>query len=295
MSVEEFIGYYKRLGKKISKPYYHLLKGFEKWLIMEGKTMDNFTPNDVELYMAQMAETSPRSANLFLSAIRKYAEWRARNAMADEDFIKEERRVWALRGIRMIKVAREIKKESLNERELKRLLEATLPNPTLFMATVVHFYFGWRPVEGAQLMKDAKIFWDDNYMIIKTAKVGNERILTWAPVMKPIIKSWHLFVLERLSNMSYPQEWYTKAIKPVAARLGMKVTARTARKTFETQMRKAGVEQWAINFLLGHTTTIPDVYTDWSVLRNHLNEIMAKKHYMLPILRDVLGGWDGGR
>ena len=288
MSVDGFINYYKALGKKISKPYYYLLRGFESWLKSNGKTIDEFTANDVELYMAELSKSSPRSANLFLSAIRKYAEWRARNAIDDKEFIREERRVWALKGIRPKKVPREIKKETLSVTELYRLMKSTVSRPHIFIATAVHFYFGWRPVEGAELITSARIFWKEDYMIIRTAKVGNERILPWAKEMRPIVKGWYELVVDRVSKMSRPEEWYTKAIKPIARSLGMNITARTARKTFETQMRKAGVEQWAINFILGHTTTIPDIYTDWGELREYLRTIMSKNHYLLPILREVV-------
>lgn len=291
MSVEGFIEYYNALGKKISKPYYYLLKGFEDWLKERGKDLDNFTPNDAEMYYYIVAKRSPRSANLFLSAIRKYAEWRVRSATTDDEFIREERRLWGLRGIRMKKVPVEIKKEALSDEELKRLLYATVPNVRLFVATVVHFYFGWRPYEGAVDIRNARVNWSENYMIIRTAKVGNERILVWADEISPFIKTWYNFAVTKLSGMKYPQEWYTKAIKPVGNRLGLRITARTARKTFETHMRKNGVEQWAINFLLGHTTTIPDVYTDWGELIDYLRGIMTEKHYLLPILDEVVEAW----
>ena len=289
MSIKEFIEYYNYIGRKIAKPYYYLLREFEGWLRGRGKTMDSFTATDVEMFMAEVARRSPRSANLFLSAIRKYAEWRVRNAPSDIAFVREQRRLYELKGLRPIKVPREIKKEALTLEELERLLVATKPNPTLFVATAVHFYFGWRPVEGAKLVADARIDWDRNYMVIKTAKVGNERILPWAPELTPVVKAWYRVATTRLAHMKRPEEWYTKAIKPISRRLGLKVTARTARKTFETQMRRIGVEQWAINFLLGHTTQVPDIYTDWDVLREYLADIMSNRHYMMPVLRRVAG------
>ena len=291
MSVDEFIEYYESLGKKIAKPYYYLLKGFEEWLEERNKDINNFTPNDVEMYFRRVATSSPRSANLFLSAVRKYAEWRTRGATTDQEFMREQRRLMAIQGIRMVKVPREIKKEALSAPELKRLILATIGRPELLAGTVVHFYFGWRPYEGAVLIADADVHWDENYMIIRTAKVGNERILVWSDDVSPFVEYWYDFAVDRLSQLSSPEEWYTKAIKPVARRLGLKVTARTGRKTFETQMRKAGVEQWAINFILGHTTSIPDVYTDWDELREKLRDIMVNKHYMIPILGEVVAEW----
>ncbi|MCD6372809.1 MAG: site-specific integrase [Thermococcus sp.] len=288
MSVEQFIEYYNYIGRKIAKPYYYLLRGFEEWLENRGKKIDAFTATDVEMYMAELAKQSPRSANVFLSAIRKYSEWRVRNAPSDVAFVREQRRLYELKGIRPIKVPRVIKKEALSEEELKRLLLAVKPIPELFVATIVHFYFGWRPIEGAKFMTEARINWDEDYMVIKTAKVGNERILVWPRELRPIMKAWHHFATTRLSRMKRPEEWYTKAIKPVGRRLGLKVTARTARKTFETQMRKRGIEQWVINFVLGHTTQIPDVYTDWDELRSHIKIIMTRLHYMLPILKEVM-------
>ena len=291
MSVDEFIDYYSSLGKKISKPYYYLLKGFEEWLVERGKNIDDFTPNDVEMYFRKVAADSPRSANLFLSAIRKYAEWRTRGATTDQEFMREQRRLMAIQGIRMLKVPREIKREALREEELKRLILATFGRPNLLSGTIVHFYFGWRPYEGAVLIREAEVDFDDNYMIIKTAKVGNERILVWSDDVAPFVEHWYNFAVEHLSELNSPEEWYTKSIKPVARRVGLKVTARTGRKTFETQMRKRGVDQWAINFILGHTTSIPDVYTDWDVLTDKLRDIMVNKHYMIPIIKEVVNEW----
>jgi site-specific recombinase XerD len=293
VSVEAFRDYYESIGRKNARTYYFLLKGFEKWLAQRGKSIDDFSPADAEMYMAELAKGSPRTANVFLAAVRRYAEWRTNLAVDDNEFVREQRRWMALKMIRPRKVAREIKKEALTEEELERLIEVTMFKYELFVATAVHFYFGWRPVEGAKLIREARIDWGKDYMIIRTAKVGDERILPWAPMMRPIIKRWYEFANTYLAKLSRPEEWYTKAIKPVAARIGLKVTARTARKTFETQMRARGVEQWAINFLLGHTTTIPDVYTDWGVLTEYLREIMVEKHYLLPILEEVMGKWRG--
>ena len=69
--------------------------------------------------------------------------------------------------------------------------------------------------------------------------------------------------------------------------MGIEITAKTARKTFETQMRNLGIEQWKINFLLGHAVDIPSIYTDWTQILFELRKIIETKHYMRSILEGV--------
>ena len=291
--VLEFYQYYQAMGKKVGKPYYHLLRNFEAWLASRGKTILTFTPADVELYYHELFQQAPRSANLFLTAVRKFVEWRVKNAYSDVEFLRLERLLWNLKSIRQKKVPREITRASLEPEEIKRLIDVCFARGRipLAVATVVNFYFGWRPHESTVNFASAKIFWDENYMIIRTAKTGDERILPWADEMTPYVKLWYNIVKGVVMKTSYPSEWYTKNIKPIAQALGMTVTAKTARKTFETQMRRRGVEQWAINFLLGHTTQVPDIYTDWTALRHFLSKIMSEEHYLLPVVKEVSGRW----
>lgn len=281
MSIEAFTEHIKmQRGWRTAKPYYYTLKKFEEFLDRRGKTIDEFTVVDVEEFMATLV---PRSANVFLSAIRRYAKWRAQNAITNEQFIFEERRVMGLYNVRPVKVPRRVQKVSLSLDELAQLLGAVYDNPELYTATVVFFYFGWRPIEATVHFRQAQITWKDRYMILQTAKARHERILPWAREVDPYIREWHRLT-GRIVRYDRPEEWYTKNIKPVGRALGLRITAKTARKTFETQMRKAGIEQWKINFLMGHTTTIPDIYSDWTELLEDLRVVMEREHYLLRVL-----------
>ena len=283
-SIEAFTEYIKRQrGWRTAKPYYFTLRKFDSWLRERGKTIDEFTIPDVELFMSELA---PRTANVFLSAIRRYARWRAENALGIEDFMFEQRRLMGLYNVRPARVPRRIKKEALNPDELSRLLEAVRLDPELYTATVVHFYFGWRPLEGTAHFARAQINWDERYMILQTAKAKHERILPWAEEVDRFVRDWHKTV-KRIVRYEFPEQWYTKRIKRVSENvLGFRVTAKTARKTVETQFRKRGIEQWKIDAILGHTTKIPDVYSDWTELLEDLRVVMEKEHYLL----DLLGG-----
>lgn len=76
-----------------------------------------------------------------------------------------------------------------------------------------------------------------------------------------------------------------KKLKRHQKQLKFPVTAKTARITFETQMKKAGVEQWKIDFLMGHAVKIPDIYSDWMELLDELREVMEQKHYLLEVIK----------
>ena len=282
MSVEAFVEHVKaQRGWRTAKPYYFTLKKFERYLHNRGKTIDEFTVPDVEAFMSEL---SPRTANVFLSAIRRYARWRAENAGTTEEFMLEQRRLMGLYNVRPVRVPRQIRKEALSIDELAKLLDAVREDPELYAATVVHFYFGWRPIEGTVHFMEAQIHWDERYMILKTAKAKHERILPWAEEVDEYLRRWYRTV-KRVVHYSFPEEFFTKRIKPVAENvLGFRVTAKTARKTVETQFRKRGIEQWKIDAILGHTTKIPDIYSDWTELLEDLRVVMEKSHYLLEVL-----------
>jgi integrase len=265
--------------KKINTPYYYALNNFDKHLHEIGKSLDTFTPSDVELYMSNM--NSPNSAKVYLTAIRKYALWRAQNVATSEEYLMENRRFVGLKLIKPPKIIRKIEKKALTIEELKTLLDATKYSYPLYSATIVHFYFGARPIELSKYIVDAKIDLKNRYMIIKTAKNENDRILPWSKEVHEYVKFWINYVNSLLVHYKHPQEWYTKNIKSYSKKNNLPLTAKTGRRTFETQMRKMNIEQWKIDALLGHTSKIPDVYTDWTMLLDELREVMDEKHYMM--------------
>ena len=277
LSLERFFA--SQVDKKINTPYYYALRNFDNFLQGMGKTLDNFTPTDAELFMSKMS--SPNSAKVFLTAIRKYALWRAQNVLTSDEYLLENRRFIGLKEIKPPKTVRKIEKKALTIEELKKVLDATKYSYPMYSATVVHFYFGARPLELSDYITNAKIDLKNRYMIIKTAKTGNDRILPWSKEVHEYVKFWIDYVNSLLVHYNRPQEWYTKNIKPFAKKTDLSITAKTGRRTFETQMRKLGVEQWKIDALLGHTGKIPDIYTDWTMLLDDLREVMEENHYMM--------------
>lgn len=281
--IDEFIKtiMVKRGDKSVAKPYDHLLKKFGEWLVGKGKAFDDFTATDVDLFMSTFEK--PGTANVFLAGIREYAKFRVQNA-SDEDFIREDRRYHALEMIKYRKVPRKIKKESLNLDEVETLLDVISEDEVLHAGVVTGFYFGWRPVEGTVNLRSAEINWRRRYIKLETAKAGHERLLPWHDSITPYLKEWYEST-KRISKMKRPEEWLTKRLKARCGRFfNMPVTAKTFRKTFETHFRKTDVEQWMIDFLMGHTVKVPDRYSDWTELLEDLRYPMEEKHYLLGVL-----------
>jgi site-specific recombinase XerD len=275
-----FINHLNSSGRKIAEQYYYLLREFEKWLGDRGTNLDTFAANDVEGFMSQL---NKGTANVFLAAIRKYAKFRV--GMADNSsFVFEDRRYHALEEIKYRRIPQKIEKKSLTPEEVAKLIELTEDDPVLQSGVICLFYFGWRPIEATEKLNRAKIKWEKRYMIIKTAKSQNERLLPWHSLITTHLKTWHKSLDEILLLRNY-DEWLTKKLKNYQKPLGFPVTAKTARRTFETQMKKRGIEQWKIDFLMGHAVRVPDVYADWTELLDELREVMERKHYLLGVLQ----------
>lgn len=289
----------KEEGKKsVAKPYRYILKEFAKWLAKkDGKEnpkdeelptyLENFEIDDVKDFMEHLRrEKGVRTANLFLSAVRQYALFRAEKVKDDKAFREEHQKYLSLMKIKPFKVPREFVKRTLNPDELAKLLKMTADKPILQAGIMTAFYFGWRPVEGAYNLAFARIDWEERYMIIRTAKTDNERILPWHEDITPYLQKWYDAVKNEISKLEYPDEWLTKHLKPYGRKFGLNLTAKTARRTFETWMKKMKVEQWMIDFLMGHKENVSSEYADWLELVEDLREPMEKKHYM--IVHEVL-------
>ena len=270
--------------------YIPLLKKFEDHLVTNGKNLDTFNAADVEEFASKFEK--PSTANVFLAAIRSYLSFRVANTLDVESYFYEDRRFHAVRDlVSYRKVPRELKKFSLSPDEVRELFEEILSKPKwqdgFFSGVVCLFYFGWRPEEATYNFVNALEFRPKKrYMKIKTAKTGNERLLPWAEPISPHIKNWRKLAEAVVTKWKRYREYLTKNLKTVKKIGGIRVTAKVARRTFETQMRKAGVEQWMINFLLGHAAKIPDRYSDYYELLEDLREPMEEKHYLLEVLEE---------
>jgi len=285
-SIESFCRFLEESGRASSaKTYGFALRGFNRWLMSKfSRPIEAFTQQDVILYMSTLKRA--RTANLFKAAIKGYAKYRAGSApMGDPSALLEAQRVAQIDLVRNRKVERVFEKVSLTVEELRDLLEELRRTRNrIYPLAVVFAYFGNRPIEIERDIKIAKINWKERSMIIRTAKTGNERFLCWCEEMDPMIR----YVYKR-APFPYPGEYLTKNLA-VFQKSGcksitnMRVTARTFRKTFQTQERLIGVEDIYIDHILGHVgqNPIADIYTDYTSFQDKIMEIMTTdKHYMI--------------
>jgi len=169
---------------------------------------------------------------------------------------------------------------------LKRLKDAKVSDE-LYAGVVVLFYFGARPREMAEFLAKARISFEKREMFIQTEKTLVERYLAWHPKMDVYMKTWYAFVTkDGRKGLPYPGEWITKSLKTKLKTSlvvqGVRVTSRTARRTFQTQMRLGGAADIIIRVVLGHTDkTISDVYTDFTQYVPVVREMMINNHYMV--------------
>ena len=290
LPVKAYLDHLKITGKpKAAKTYGSLLNSFEKWLDKRGLSIENTTVVMVDEYLSTV--TSSKTVQSILNAVRGYFRHRYMLLpMGDPSAGIELQRFNQLKMLRPRRRPKKLVKMSLTPAELSQLLskmkEAKVSDE-LYAGVVVLFYFGARPGEMAGLLAEAKVSFAKREMFIQTEKNRIERYLAWHPKLDPYIKLWHEFVTNRgRKGLPYPGEWITINLKNKmgASRItgGVRVTSRTARRTFQTQMRLLNVPDIIIRVVLGHTDkTISDVYTDWTQYVPIVREAMTDSHYMI--------------
>jgi len=303
VTIEEFEKYLEDIGKKdrTIKTYVEVLKAFERFLNERGKTLDNFTVIDAQIFAGNV---STSMANIFVPAIRKYAWLRVEKAKPlDKELFNEELyRYHSLReSLQYAEEIEEIEEMALEPDEVVELINKTAENPLLQAGIVVHAYFGFRPVEatGYQYiirkklvgigLNYAKFNWDERHLRMFRAKVLSERFLVWDSAITPYLKTW-IKHLKDLMQLKCPHEWLTKKLKNEKYQLDSKrITAMTFRKTFRTQMDLRGVEDRWIKYLMGHRVRIERKYQDMKELLPVLRDIMEnpEKHYLLDVLGEI--------
>jgi len=270
---------------------------------VEDLTLEDLNPAQVEIFINSIKNSN--TASSYLSAFKSLFSFIKKQYIPKsvEDFIYLTQYEKGIEAIKKREIPKYFSKEALNEEELLNLLEEIKKDNDeyLFSAAVVHFYFGARPSELARPFKIIEIDLDKVGMLVKmhgralidlkqkliclpTAKSKHRiRILPFDFIEEHMIE-W-IKGIDVVLNYCRPNEWFTKKIKTVASRIGLrKVTARTARKTFETMWRIVESRQWLIDYMLGHATTIPDIYTDYRELMPVIREAIKEKHYLLKVL-----------
>jgi hypothetical protein len=303
LSIAEYLAYLQKVKPVAAKTYGSILSSYARWI---GKPLDELLPDDflkarIEEFMAVHA--NPYTANTIVKACRGYARFIKHNyrpktieeRLLRDDFYDD------MYSIAYREVPESFGAEAISKEQLEELL-LTINNKLLYAACIVHFYFAARPIELCQpyaahcleLDKIARaiaklgrriVDFDANLICIPTAKSKERfRILPFDEKVTPYLKLW-IKNLDRISRHSKNGvEWFTKRIKPRARRVGIAVTARTARKTFETLMSREKLEQWVINYWLGHKGGIPEKYRDMAMLIPFVREEVNSRHYILALL-----------
>lgn len=283
--IQSYVSHLKQNGREMASTRYasalRTFAGYLHGIKPTGKTFDTFTTNDVESYVRSIPNAN--TANMALSVIRGYMEYRSQSLDIDDPRAPRElQRSNQLGRIKPAKIIPTREKKSLTPEELRQLLKAIEDNEhgkdadLIYAATVVQFYFGARPVELHNWLRRAKINWKDNSMVIMTAKTHRERFLAWHPNLTPYLTLWY-------QSLPLPglERWLTRRIKKYSFQ-GMKVTAKTGRKTVQTQFRLRKIDDNTIDIIIGHTINkIADIYTDFAEFDNMVRDIMVNKHYMI--------------
>jgi site-specific recombinase XerD len=283
-----FLAHLRSTGKvQAAKTYGSLLVTFQRWLRdTKGVTIEQATTSHVEEYVSGV-----NSQETVLTAIREYLKFEFTSLPPRDPTVMEKmQRYNQLKMVRPKRKPRKLKKIALDVPELKKIisvLKEMKASEELIAGVVVLFYFGARPREFAEYLAIAKVSFEKREMFIDTAKTHVERYLAWHPRLTPYLRTWYDFVRKNKDQgLPYPGEWLTKRLKQEMGKNrkvgGVNVTSRTARRTFQTQMRLQGVPDIMIRAVLGHTSNdMGDVYTDWVQFCPKIRETMERDHYMI--------------
>jgi integrase len=291
LEINRFTQYLTSVGKiPAARIYKSALRGFSFWLSARKKTFDNFTVIDVQEYMSRIKNNS--TANIFLGAIRGYMKFRKVTLpVGDPRVLIETQRENQIRGLmsRSKRIKRE--KVALTVEDLKAFLKIlekkpkTSRNELVYSGVILHWYFGARPIEIGKWLRTsgvehpAEINWKNRTMQIYTAKTGNYRYLAWHPAITPHLKRW----CAAIPSFLHPNAWLTTRIKEYTIG-GVHVTAKTGRRTVQTQFRLSGIPDYITDHVLGHvsrSSAIGDIYTDFTLLESQIKNAMVRDHYMV--------------
>jgi len=285
ITLDDFLNYLRRskYSPDTLDTYGSLLSNFESWLDMRNKSLDTFTTLDAQEYSKKSYATS--SANTFIAAVKSYLRFRVGTLpMGDPNLMQETQRENQIRLLRAGRTPSKIKKSALSVEEVGQLFKKMRDNgagETELCGAILSFYFGARTTELSVGLKKARINWKKCEMIIPTLKRGgSERYIAWHESITPYLQKWY----DAVDGISYPREWITKKLHKYKVG-GLTITSRVARKTFQTNMRNVGIDDFYADHILGHVSKSPiaDVYTDYSdeSFKDKIREIMCDKHYMV--------------
>ncbi len=290
LEINRFTQYLTSVGKiPAARIYKSSLRGFSFWLSNRQKTFDTFTVIDAQEYMSGVKNNS--TANLFLGAIRGYMKFRnVTLPIGDPRVLIETQRENQLRGLKSRSKRIKREKVALTVEDLREFLAVlgrlpkTPRNELVYCGVILHWYFGARPVELGHWLRTSgvehpsEINWKNNTMQLYTAKTGDYRFLAWHPAITPHLKRW----IAALPTFAYPNAWLTMRIKEYTVG-GVRVTAKTGRRTVQTQFRLSGIPDYITDHVLGHVSrsAIGDIYMDFTQMESQIKDAMIRDHYMV--------------
>ncbi len=289
--INRFTQYLTSVGKvPAARIYKSSLRGFTFWLSIRKKALDTFTIIDVQEYMSGVKNNS--TANLFLGAIRGYMKFRnVTLPIGDPRVLIETQRENQLRGLKSRSKRTKREKVALTVDDLREFLAVlgwlpkTPRNELVYSGVILHWYFGARPVELGYWLRTSgvehpsEINWKNNTMQLYTAKTGDYRFLAWHRAITPHLKRW----CAAIPSFLHPNAWLTTRIKEFTVG-GVRVTAKTGRRTVQTQFRLSGIPDYITDAVLGHvsrSSAIGDIYTDFTQLESQIKDAMIRDHYMI--------------
>ncbi len=290
LEINRFTKYLIDIGKiPAARIYKSSLRGFSFWLGNRQKTFDTFTVIDTQEYMTGLKNNS--TANIFLGAIRGYMKFRnVTLPTGDPRALIETQRENQLRGIKSRSKRIKREKVALTVGDLKDFLTRlekqpkTPRNDLVYSGVILHWYFGARPVELGYWLRTsgvehpAEIDWKNNSMQLYTAKTGEYRFLAWHPKITPHLKRW----CEAIPSFIHPNAWLTTRINQYTIG-GVHITAKTGRRTVQTQFRLGGIPDYITDAVLGHVShsAMGDRYTDFTQFEPEIRSAMVDRHYMI--------------
>jgi integrase len=241
--------------------------------------------------MSGMAK--PSTANLFRGAIITFIKYRAGSMdMGNPSYMIEVQRLSQMQMAPRRRKIREFEKIALTPQEVMILLSKIKKNfgEPMYSMAMVFAYTGARPgeLEGFKIgdvwhsLKTAKIDWKRRTALVTTEKTHNQRLIIWCPQMDRHFRTFHdsLPCLYPGRNFSMHMYRWQSGDKNMVG--GIKTTAKTLRRSFETNHRILGVPQLLVDHVLGHTKgSISDVYTDYTAFEPKLRDFMERGHYMV--------------
>lgn len=283
----EHLGATKKTGAE--KTYASLLRSFMIWLDKKGLAIESVTVRNIDEYLASLKNS--KTMKTVRNAIIGYYQYRYMSLpLGDIRATGEMQRINQLKMLRPRRTVTKLQKFSLSPNELKGFLKKMRDaevSEELYAGVIVLFYFGARPRELAEYLSTAKISFPKREMLLLTEKTLVERYLAWDPRLDRYMKTWYEFVIKGgRKGLPYPGEWVTKNLKNqmgmTLKTAGVRVTSRTARRTFQTQMRLLKAPEIVIDAALGHVNkNIGDVYTDWTQFAPVVKDTLVNHHYMI--------------